>query len=125
VPCKSAGLPQLLACCSVADFPLLHSVRQASVLVIDEGTSALDSSSEALLMERIAEEQRELGMTVILIAHRLSTVRSADKIIVMGKGHVLEQGTHQSLEAAHGEYWKMLRSSFSCLSSGSATHPSS
>lgn len=62
-------------------------------------------------MERIAEEQRALGMTVILIAHRLSTVRSADKIIVMGQGHILEEGTHESLSAKKGEYWKMTRES--------------
>lgn len=80
-------------------------------MVIDEGTSALDSSSESLLMARIAEEQRELGMTVILIAHRLSTVRDADRIIVMGRGRVMEEGMHATLEAAHGEYFKMLRTS--------------
>ncbi|PWN46891.1 P-loop containing nucleoside triphosphate hydrolase protein [Violaceomyces palustris] len=72
-------------------------VRQPRVLCLDEGTSALDSSTEEKIKEALQREQEERGMTTIIIAHRLSTIRHADKIVTMSKGRVVDFGTHQEL----------------------------
>jgi ATP-binding cassette subfamily B protein len=77
-------------------------LRNPPILVLDEATSALDTQTERLVqeaLERLAE-----GRTTIAIAHRLSTVRDADQIVVLDKGHVAETGRHDELLAAGGRY---------------------
>lgn len=81
-------------------------LRNPRVLVLDEPTSALDSFSEAAVTEALHELFSE--KTVIVVAHRLQTVKEADKIVVMGEGKVLESGTHAELIAMGGEYSKMV-----------------
>lgn len=82
-------------------------VRSPAVLLLDEATSALDSQSESVVQTAIDDmirEQRnaETTMTVVIVAHRLSTVRNADRIIVIQKGQVAEEGTHDELETRMG-----------------------
>ncbi len=72
------------------------------ILLLDEATSALDSESERLVNEAL--ERLMKNRTSLVIAHRLSTVRHADQILVIAKGHLVEQGTHDALYAANGTY---------------------
>lgn len=72
------------------------------VLIFDEATSALDYESESIIQKNLARICKD--RTVILIAHRLSTVRHADRIYVIDKGEVVEQGTHQELLQLNGYY---------------------
>lgn len=76
------------------------------LLVLDEATNALDTETEAIIMENI----RRRGCACIMIAHRLSTVRLCDEIIVMRQGMVVERGTHDSLFSQEGEYRSLLDS---------------
>jgi subfamily B ATP-binding cassette protein MsbA len=80
-------------------------LKNAPILVLDEATSSLDAESEALV-QRALENLME-GRTTIVIAHRLSTVRRADRIVVLAGGRIRESGTHEELVLRRGLYWKL------------------
>ncbi|OQR63798.1 ABC transporter [Streptomyces maremycinicus] len=80
-------------------------IRDPEVLVLDEATSALDTRSEALVQQALARLLR--GRTTFVVAHRLSTVRGADRIVVMGEGRILETGTHDELLRRGGAYTEL------------------
>lgn len=82
-------------------------LRNAPILLLDEATSALDTASEVLVQQAL--EALSMGRTTLVIAHRLSTVRGADKIVVIDKGLVVEQGTHEDLLARGGTYAMLCR----------------
>jgi len=80
-------------------------IREPSVLLLDEPTSSLDAASEALVQAGLAD--LKAGRTTLVIAHRLSTVRKADLIVVLEAGRVVEQGTHDQL-VAHGTAYRRI-----------------
>ncbi|UCD61081.1 MAG: peptidase domain-containing ABC transporter [Flavobacteriaceae bacterium] len=80
--------------------------KEPEVLVLDEATSALDSSSESYVRKAV-ESFNETNKTVVLIAHRLSTVLKAHKIVVLTRGKVMEQGSHSDLYKSKGVYYKL------------------
>ncbi len=80
-------------------------LKNAPILLLDEPTSALDVQSEALVQDAL--ERYMEGRTVIMVAHRLSTIKNADEIIVMHEGGIVEQGTHEELLACEGHYLKL------------------
>ena len=82
----------------------------APLLILDEATSALDAESERFVQRAIANLVR--NRTTIVIAHRLSTVRRADKIVVMEAGRIIETGTHEELLARGGQYRKLYEMQF-------------
>jgi subfamily B ATP-binding cassette protein MsbA len=85
-------------------------LKNAPILILDEATSSLDSESEALV-QRALENLME-GRTAIVIAHRLSTVRRADRIVVLADGRIKESGTHEELVLRRGLYWKLYNLQF-------------
>ncbi len=76
------------------------------MLLLDEATSALDSESEHLVQEAIDRAMR--NRTVCVVAHRLSTVRNADRVVVLEKGVIVEQGNHDELCALNGVYKRLV-----------------
>ena len=81
--------------------------KSPDYIFFDEATSALDANNEKIIMENL--EKFFKGKTAIVIAHRLSTVRHADKIIVLDKGKVVEEGNHTELVALRGEYYRLVK----------------
>jgi ATP-binding cassette subfamily B multidrug efflux pump len=82
-------------------------LKNAPVLVLDEATSALDSEVEAAIQEQLYNLMQ--GKTVIAIAHRLSTIAAMDRLVVMDRGRIVEEGSHDSLLKRGGIYaqlWK-------------------
>ena len=86
-------------------------LRDPRILILDEATSALDSESEQLI--QTALNKLMVGRTTLIIAHRLSTVMHADKIVVLDAGEIVEQGTHAELLAKHGLYYDLYTAQFS------------
>ncbi|EAW15367.1 ABC transporter ATP-binding protein [Aspergillus clavatus NRRL 1] len=82
-------------------------IKDPRILILDEATASLDSASELRIQQAL--EKVAVGRTVITIAHRLSTVKNSDKIIVMRQGELIEQGTHQDLIDAAGAYAELVR----------------
>ncbi len=80
--------------------------RNPEILILDEATSSLDSESEHIVQQTILDFNRQ-GKTVILIAHRLSTVKSADKIVILEKGRLVEEGTHAGLYRQGTRYYAL------------------
>lgn len=88
-------------------------LKDAPILILDEATSALDSQTEVAIQKSF--EELAQGRTTIAIAHRLSTLRNMDRIIVLKNGHIVESGTHNSLLRRRGEYarlWKLQSGGF-------------
>ncbi|KAF5270865.1 hypothetical protein FQA39_LY08310 [Lamprigera yunnana] len=80
-------------------------LKKPAVLILDEATSALDAESEKIVQDAIDEARK--GRTVLIIAHRLSTVKNADLIVVLNKGRIVEMGTHEELRNLKGYYWSL------------------
>ncbi len=85
-------------------------LRKAPILLLDEATSALDAESERLVQDAL--DRLMADRTTVVIAHRLATVRSADRIVVMDEGRIVEQGSHLELEGAGGLYERLARLQF-------------
>ena len=86
-------------------------LRDTPILLLDEATSALDVQSEAVVQKAL--DALAKGRTTLVIAHRLSTVRHADKIVVMDQGQVVEEGTHDELLARGGTFARLHALQFS------------
>ena len=85
-------------------------LADARVVVLDEATASLDSTSEASVQQALSEALS--GRTALVIAHRLSTVRAADLILVVEGGHIVERGTHRQLLARNGRYAELYTTQF-------------
>jgi ATP-binding cassette subfamily B protein len=94
----SAGERQLLAFARAL-------ARDPAILVLDEATANIDTETEALIQDALT--RLISGRTTLVVAHRLSTIQNADKIIVIHKGRIREIGTHQELLAARGIYYQL------------------
>ena len=94
----SAGQRQLLSFART----ILH---KPSAMILDEATANIDTETELLIQDSL-EKMRSVG-TMLIVAHRLSTIQHADNIIVLSHGKILEQGTHQQLLARHGRYYQL------------------
>lgn len=99
----SQGQRQLIAIARAA-------VANPPVLILDEATSSIDTRTESLIEKGMDQLMR--GRTVFVIAHRLSTVRNADCIIVLEEGSIIEQGTHDELLQKHGRYYQLYTGAF-------------
>ena len=82
-------------------------LRDARLVILDEATANLDPASEALVQQAVDALARDRGM--LIIAHRLTTVRNADRILVIDAGRIVEDGDHDSLIARDGPYRRMVR----------------
>jgi ATP-binding cassette subfamily B protein len=85
-------------------------LKNPKLLILDEATSALDNATEMQIQASLEELSR--GRTVIVVAHRLSTIKNADEIVVIGDSGIIEQGTHDELIAKDGEYRKLYEYQF-------------
>ena len=90
-------------------------LKNAPILILDEATSSLDAESEALVQRALGNLME--GRTTIVIAHRLSTVRRADRIVVLDDGRIKESGTHEELVLRRGLYWKLYNLQFQDVNS--------
>jgi len=94
----SAGQRQLLSFARTI-------VHKPSVMILDEATANIDTETEVLIQDSL-EKMRNIG-TMLIVAHRLSTIQHSDNIILLSKGQIIEQGTHQELLQQHGRYHQL------------------
>jgi ATP-binding cassette subfamily B protein len=99
----SMGQRQLVAMARVL-------LKNPAIFILDEATASVDPFTETQIQEGLDEVMRE--RTAIVIAHRLSTVKNADRIVVMGNGRIIEEGTHNSLMASSGHYAELYNTYF-------------
>ena len=85
-------------------------LHKPQILILDEATANIDTETEVLIQKSL-EKMRNIG-TMLVVAHRLSTIQKADNIIVLQKGEVIESGTHQQLLKQHGYYYKLYQLQF-------------
>lgn len=83
-------------------------------MFFDEATNSLDATNESIIMDNLRSFYK--GKTVIISAHRLSTIKDADQIIVLHHGKVVEQGTHTQLLATRGHYFRLVKNQISSIS---------
>jgi len=81
--------------------------KNPEFIFFDEATNALDANNEKIIMENL--DQFFKGKTVVVVAHRLSTVKNADQIVVLEKGKLVEKGTHAELTKKKGAYYELVR----------------
>lgn len=81
--------------------------KNPQYIFLDEATNALDANNERIIVENLTEFYK--GKTVIVVAHRLSTVKNADRIVVIDKGKIIEAGKHQELIASRGAYYNLVK----------------
>jgi ATP-binding cassette subfamily B protein len=81
--------------------------KNPQYIFFDEATNSLDANNERIIMDNLAEFFK--GRTVVVVAHRLSTVSNADNIILLEKGQIVEQGTHKELVAIKGSYYRLVK----------------
>jgi ATP-binding cassette subfamily B protein len=81
--------------------------KNPEFIFFDEATNALDANNERVIMENLNEFFK--GKTVVIVAHRLSTVKNADNIVVLEKGKIVEQGTHKELAGGKGAYYELVK----------------
>ena len=86
-------------------------LKNPPILILDEATSSLDSESEKLVQEAL--ERLMKHRTVLVVAHRLSTIRKADRIIVLENGEIIEEGRHETLLEKNGLYKKLYETQYS------------
>jgi subfamily B ATP-binding cassette protein MsbA len=82
-------------------------LKNAPILVLDEATSAVDTLSERLIQDSL--DRHRTGRATLIVAHRLATVRSADRILVLENGHIVESGTHHEMIACGGRYFRLVQ----------------
>ena len=83
-------------------------IKHPKIIIFDEATSALDSKNEKEVQNAIDNIIKKELVTIIIIAHRLSTVKNADNIFVLKNGKIIEEGNHQKLINKKGEYFKLI-----------------
>ncbi|MGL1190127.1 ATP-binding cassette domain-containing protein, partial [Vibrio parahaemolyticus] len=81
--------------------------KNPDIILLDEATNSLDANNESIILQNLNHFFK--GKTVIVVAHRLSTVRNADNIVVLHQGVITEQGTHEELTALKGEYFGLVK----------------
>jgi ATP-binding cassette subfamily B protein len=81
--------------------------KEPSLILFDEATNSLDANNERKIVENMNAYLKD--KTAVIVAHRLSTVKDADNIIVLDKGEIIEQGTHDELTAQRGAYYTLIK----------------